>query len=205
LELILVTGVTPKQIVHGQWSSLWKTFLIPVLFLAGLMIAADLEGLENIERNRAAYGAQYQHFLDSQIIDMGVQVTYAIANALALAWCGMWMGLTSRNTSLAVLKTICLVCVLPFLTEVFIEIISDIYLPRLLGGAWGTSLPTWLSDVFITVLDLGKVLLLIFWSRWRLLKTMRERAVMGDQPRTRRWRPKAVSILPVAVSHSASS
>jgi hypothetical protein len=199
LELILVTGVTPKQIVRGQWTALWRTFFIPVSFLAGLMIAADVETIHSLKGNGFT-GAQYQQVVDSEIIGMVVQVTYAIANALALAWFGMWMGLTSRNTSLAVLKTICIVCVLPFLLEIFIEIISDIYLPRLLGGSWGTTWPTWLNDVFIALLDLSKVLLLIFWSRWRLLKTMREKAALSGQPRTRRWRPGGISSVPVTAS-----
>jgi ABC-type transport system involved in cytochrome c biogenesis permease component len=200
LELILVTGVPPQQIVQGHWSNLWKTFLVPVLFLSGLMVAADTESLWNIMANRTAYGDQYREVFESEIIDMGIQVTYAVANAVALAWCGMWMGLTSRNTSLAVLKTVCLVCVLPFLAEMFIEIISESFLPRLRRGFLGASWPAWLSDVFIASLDLGKVVLLIFWSRWRLLTTMRERAVMGDQPRARPKNPQAISGIPAAAS-----
>jgi len=41
------------------------------------------------------------------------------ANLVALAWFGMWMGLNSKNTNLATLKTILFVEVIPWFVVVF--------------------------------------------------------------------------------------
>lgn len=202
LELMLVAGMTPRELVRGQWAGLWKAFLFPVAFLAALIIAADIQGIRSMTQYNGLKGAQLQSMYNSQFIDLVIQLTYAFANPIALAWVGMWMGLTSRNTSVAVLKTVCLVCIIPFAIEIFLEIISDTLLPRAVRTGWGKTWPDWLGEVFIAALDLTKVLFLVVVARWRLLKTMRERAALGIHPKPRRQRSRRVLSIRAGVAEN---
>ena len=45
MELMLVTPVTPRQIVRSQWKALFRAFLIPMLVLLALEITGDVHSL----------------------------------------------------------------------------------------------------------------------------------------------------------------
>jgi hypothetical protein len=106
-----------------------------------------------------------------------------LGSLFALSWFGMWMGLTSRNSSIATLKTILLVQVLP---SMIIGIASALAVPLLLipglmrGNALGSMLsPIWFQLIALgsgTLLSLCKDLGFFLWSRRRLYSEFRERA-----------------------------
>ena len=107
-------------------------------------------------------------------------------NLLALAWFGMWMGLTSRTANLAVLKTILFVQVIPWFVITFSSsMLAGIILAQSFfrGSA---NQPAWwlvwwplLNAALSTVLALSKDVAFIMWSRRKLHSSLRERAGLG--------------------------
>ena len=82
-------------------------------------------------------------------------VLTSIAGLAAIAWFGMWMGLTNRKTSLAVLKTVCYVLVLPWIALMFARIFITIgMIPFGIRG--NPTLMEVFSTLIIAVLALGK-------------------------------------------------
>jgi hypothetical protein len=105
------------------------------------------------------------------------------ANLVALIWFGMWMGLNSKNTSLATLKTILFVQIIPWFVISFVS--SAILLPLILWPTLNQSLPpssqlmAWYPLVtagVATALYLIKDLAFSLWARRKLHSEFRERA-----------------------------
>lgn len=179
LELLLVTPVYPAQIVRSQWLALCRTFLFPtvcviLLQLAGAVIAA-LEMKYQHQWSLASSTARASAPVISSIPDMSVYlIVQALFSALttvaalaAVAWFGMWMGLTNRKTSLAVLKTICYVLVLPWIALVFIRIFSTIlFIP--LGIVQSPTLMLVVPAAIVGLLALGKDAFFIWWAHMSL-------------------------------------
>jgi len=99
LELLLSTPITVRQILGGQLLALWKQFAWPV----GAVLVAD--GL-----------FLYSDRSDKEWVMICVAgISMFIADLIALAWVGMWMGLTSRNINRAVSAAVVRILVLPWL------------------------------------------------------------------------------------------
>jgi hypothetical protein len=66
-------------------------------------------------------------------------VASTAANFMALAWFGMWMGMTSRSASLATLKTIAFVQVIPGLVFYFCSMMLTlvVLIPNISSSATG--------------------------------------------------------------------
>ncbi len=198
LELILVTPATPAQIVKGQWRALCRTFLIPGLLLLAISVTSDWLQFREMLKNQPAIAVRGApgsfNFVDSQIVGMVTGVLSYSANLFAVAWFGMWMGMTTRKPSIAVLKTICFVVVLPWLGLVFFEVLIEVALrlPR-----WRSHFPFWANTALVAVLSVAKDLFFIFWSRQRLAHRFRQQAAKeGRVPR--RWNvpPPLPPVLP---------
>jgi hypothetical protein len=121
---------------------------------------------------------------------MSLAATFtAAANLVALSWFGMWMGLNSKNTNLATLKTIIFVQIIPWLVIAFASalIVPLLLLPRLLKGA-STSpsqMMVWyplIVSALTTVLYLAKDMAFVLWARRKLYAEFRERAVRAVVP-----------------------
>ncbi len=193
MELMLVTPITPGQIVRGQWQALVRTFLIPVLLVLGLQIANQIESIRIMAKSMASTsGAVTGNFnwLTYQIVSLVTSVVTFSGDLVAMAWFGMWMGMTSRKTSIAVLKTICFVCVLPWIASIFVQIAGMGLLAR--TGKW----PFWLGGVISSILELAKNVFFIVWARRRLLTRFREMAARGGQQVAQRRQP-ALAAIPV--------
>ena len=105
------------------------------------------------------------------------------ANLVALCWFGMWMGMTSRTASLATLKAIVFVQVIPWFVITFA---STMLIGMLMAGAAfsrpqvqpGWWLVWWplLSAVFSGTLAVGKDIGFILWSRHQLYSSLRTQA-----------------------------
>ena len=122
------------------------------------------------------------------------------ANLVALAWVGMWLGLTSRNVIQATLLTILFVQVVPWFVASFAAglVIPLVLLPSLMkGGAAPTQMMLWFpllisgiySGLFVAK-DIGCVL----WARRRLLAQFRERAALTVAPRHSTLIPQPPSV-----------
>ena len=106
-----------------------------------------------------------------------------LGNLLALAWFGMWMGLTSRSASLATLKTLLFVQVIPWLITTFVTSVGVGLVMMSLFFRGGRSQPatwfTWwplLTIALSTTLALAKDLGFIVWSRKKLAASFRQHA-----------------------------
>ncbi len=176
LELVLVAPVDPRQVVFSQWSALWRTFLIPALFVIFLQIGGGIMVMKQMSKSLA--GASVPpgfNFLNLQIASMIVGVVDFIGNLSAVGWLGMWMGLTNRKTPVAVLKTVALAFVLPGLVLTFAQ---GIMMGLFVFAKW----PFWFGIVASGGLSLGKNIFFIVWSRRRLLTNFRA-AVLGEGER----------------------
>jgi len=187
LELILVTPATPAQIVKGQWRALCRTFLIPGLLLLAVSLTSELLQLQELWKNmppgQVVGGPGNFNMIHYQIVGMVTGILSYAANLFAVAWFGMWMGMTTRKPTMAVLKTICFVVVLPWLGLVFCEVLTG-FLLRL--PKWGTRFPFWTATALVSGLSVAKDLFFIFWSRHRLAHRFRQQAAQeGRVPR--RW------------------
>jgi hypothetical protein len=183
IELLMAAPVSTEQIVRGQWRALLRMFGLPVLLIVGIQMAAAA----------LAHVATWGQFATG-----GPQVSFALVaaaagsittlgNLIALSWFGMWMGMTSKNTSLAALKTFAFVEVIPWLVIAYASamVVSLLMMPALLKGASGgkgppTGFLTWyplLSAVLAGVLALAKDIAFSLWARKKLYSSFREQLV----------------------------
>jgi hypothetical protein len=113
----------------------------------------------------------------------------AAANLLALAWFGMWMGLTSKSVNQATLKTITFVQIIPWFAVSFA---SALVVPLLLLAVLRKGIPpaaapmmTWamlLQPAMTVLLNLAKDIGFWLWARRKLYSEFRERATWEVTP-----------------------
>ena len=113
-----------------------------------------------------------------------------LATLVALGWFGLWMGLVSRSTLTATLKTIVFVQVLPWFA---IILITGVVVPVVLfSGAWSnggtpsqTFVNSWLPLLFAGLpagLALAKDAFFWTMARRKLLRNFRDLAVRAVVP-----------------------
>jgi ABC-type transport system involved in cytochrome c biogenesis permease component len=95
------------------------------------------------------------------------------ADLIALACFGMWMGLTTKKTNLAVIKTLVFVLVLPWLALMFVQgMLMALGTFTMMGRAGGMSGGIfrffWIPTLIVCALNLGKDVVFSVWS-WRKL------------------------------------
>lgn len=117
MELLLVAPVNPAQIIRAQWFGLCRTYWFPVLSIALLRLAGGALAAMQTQ----GQGMDMSAYLFCTAI---MNVLTTIATLAAVAWYGMWMGLTNNKTSIAVLKTICYVIILPGIALWFVRIFA---------------------------------------------------------------------------------
>ena len=122
-----------------------------------------------------------------------------IANLAALVWVGMWMGLTSKNASLSLLKTIVFVQIIPWFVISFAStlVVALLLVPSMILKAptAPSQLVVWyplLTTAVATVLYLIKDIAFSLWARRKLYSDFRERAARALAP----FRPALPSPLP---------
>jgi ABC-type transport system involved in multi-copper enzyme maturation permease subunit len=134
----------------------------------------------------------------NSFLTLAISVTGTLtvaANLVALTWFGMWMGLNSKNTNLATLKTIVFVQIIPWFAVSFL---AGLMVPLLListlikrSPAGGAGMMVWypflLSGV-ATLLYVAKDVAFFIWARKKLHSELRVRAMPIVIP-IRRWLP----------------
>ncbi len=128
LEMLLCTPLTLQQIISGQLQALWRTFGVPVLLIL-LVEACGIIGLTWALSGALSAGIGA---LFLGVIGVGYLVGFYL-DARALAWVGMWQGISSPKESAAIFKTIGYVLFLPLL-PVATFILWFFYLPAAI--AW---------------------------------------------------------------------
>lgn len=182
MELLLVAPVDAAQIVRAQWLGLCRTYWFPAVCIALLQLAGGVVSAMQMQAQTASMAASARGvtpssaFTDMSLYMFGSAVVSAlttIAALAAVAWYGMWMGLTNRKTSVAVMKTICFVLVLPWIGLMFARLFAVIAMaPAGLAGSPG--LMFLLPAIFIGILALCKDGFFIWLARLNFRVHFRE-------------------------------
>lgn len=198
MELLLATPLRVEQIVRGHWQAMLRMFGLPLAICLALQwlgsYAAQRETWSQVQVTQTGSAGAFSGVVvppnAMALVLAGIGMVVVLANLTALVWFGMWMGLTSKTTNLATLKTILFVQVLPWLAITFASglAVPLLLLPQLLSGAGpnsATSMALWLPlvmTVLPAVLSLAKDAFYFTWSRNRLLTQFRDRAVQSLLP-----------------------
>jgi ABC-type transport system involved in multi-copper enzyme maturation permease subunit len=201
MELVLVAPVSAGQIVHSQWTALWRTFLIPALVAVGLKIAGGVAMILEMQRSMAGVSsAPGFNFLQYQAVSLASSLINFIADLVALSWFGMWLGLTNRKTSVAVVKNVSFVLALPWLALMFVQglVMGLLAFATGFGGGFG-GLIWWLGPLVTTILNLAKDIFFIRWSIRKLTRNFPEIVTRDGSPARRRLPPPLPSVQPPSV------
>jgi ABC-type transport system involved in cytochrome c biogenesis permease component len=211
LELILVAPVGPDQIVRAQWAALRRTFMIPALTAALYSIAVLATSLaQTYAMTLASRGTPGMSFdmVTWQVVGLVAGLINFFANLAALAWFGMWMGLTNRKPTIATLKTVCFVVLLPKIALLFVQgFLMTLIAFSTIGSSGSGMAAFWVSSIVVCLLTVGKNVFFILFARQRLSTRFREAVAWeghvsqqrGVQPHPRYARPPVVSSPPLPV------
>jgi ABC-type transport system involved in multi-copper enzyme maturation permease subunit len=157
MELILTTPLEERGIIRGHWLALRRQFLLSVVVF----------GLFEFWVLGRALGWEMA----------GVAVGVLGLDLMALAWVGMWLGMSARGPNRAVVRTLGLVLLLPWgLWAAWMSVAPLFHrwagYPVELGFTYGF----WVWCVAGVLVDVGVGLI---WARRRLLRDFRRIASEG--------------------------
>jgi ABC-type transport system involved in multi-copper enzyme maturation permease subunit len=175
LELLLASPLGSKEIVSGQAWALRRRFLLPALLLLCAQAALSAGQIQLIAQSMAgaggpataSAGSGINEFVLQQIVSAAGSLVSFITGLFALGWFGMWMGLTSKKASLAVIKTIVFVQVVPGVALTFL---SGLLMFGMAFAQW----PGWMPGVILTVVTVGVHGTFIMVARRHLFTRFRE-------------------------------
>jgi ABC-type transport system involved in multi-copper enzyme maturation permease subunit len=106
LEMILATPLTMDQIITGQIQALERNFRMPVFCILAVEFVAL--AITAVAYERGGHG-------NASVVIIGVLGYFLVfsLDIIAVAWTGMWFGLTTKKESQAAIKTILVVLVAP--------------------------------------------------------------------------------------------
>ncbi|MBC8002292.1 MAG: hypothetical protein H7X97_06860 [Opitutaceae bacterium] len=162
LELLLVTPLEVGDILRGLVAGIRRQFLAPVLVILGVDILLLTFGMNQAGSNRAALALTF-------LAGIGMFA----ADAYALTWVGLWQGLTAKNSSVAFLRTISIVLVMPWLIFTGLGAVLFVNGP----GSAGPVIAAWFAVGYLT--DLTASLLATGWLADHL------RIVAAEGPKSR--------------------
>jgi len=164
MELILTTPLAAETLVAGHWATL-KAGLTPAL--VGFAGAHVLMG---VGMQMAMTAEPVPFLFGGAMVQSLFQVLGFVTRTFALCWVGMWTAVTCVKYSHAVMRTLLLVLVLPWILSYVTQMAMVLGL-----GSFGTltAFP-WMYAVFSRgtpiLIDLG----LLFWAHRQLQKRFRE-------------------------------
>jgi hypothetical protein len=109
LEMLLATPLTVNEIIQGQILALQRTFLAPVIAII-CVEAVAIFGKTAIDTG--ANGA-------FAMILCSMYFVLFLLDIVAVTWAGMWFGLTAKNETQAITRTILRVLILPYASFIF--------------------------------------------------------------------------------------
>jgi len=188
IELILSTPLDFRKVAPESWRGLLRPFGLP---LAVVLVVQFLVQIFNIHPMAGAFRGGADELLPQWVV-LGITATCGLiasmANFIAIIWFGLWMGLVSRNSLLATLKTIAFVQVLPWLAISFASAMVFPILIAFSGGFASGGGTAWLQLYPLVSVGAATVLAVIkdwiFWSlaRQRLVKNFRATATQAVMP-----------------------
>lgn len=171
LELLLVSPLSSREILAGQFRSLARIFALPILMILVGQLALSVYQMNAFggTPSPATAGGPGAPLAGLQMHPWVAQLmgfAIGLAGYASLAWVGLWMGLACRQVSIAVFATLAIAKVLPFLALAFAQ-------ASLVSLVLGGRVPGWSVPVANGVLSLGLHLTLIAVARYQLLPDLR--------------------------------
>ncbi len=176
LELLLATPLSAAAVARGHWQGLVGVFLVPALVATALVTAAAVVQISQMHQifgsspgNSQSMGIIGYFVINTCFSSLGVFTTMA-----AVAWMGLWLGLTGENTAAAAAKTFLIVvfgsAVIVQIGQIFWQLIAS----SVIGLSSDRALP--LGAIMRGCLSLAADFAFIVWARQRLLTHFREAA-----------------------------
>jgi hypothetical protein len=186
VELLLATPLSGREIIRGQLRGLARMFGWPIaLYLCVHLIASATAQYYVMKNMSSMFGGGASVLLGG--ISVGADVLVLIANVAALAWFGMWMGMTSKNASFAALKTLLFVqvipwCVIWFFSMLIVGFIVAQSATVAAGSSVAVMAPGFATPIISAALLLLKDVGFCIASRARLYHGFRDMAVASVAP-----------------------
>ena len=195
LELILVTPVTPREIVCSRWRALWRTFAFPLAVIILFQVASGVMSMLSFIKMTASSNASFNgNFVYSQFASIVSGALVTATNLAALGWFGMWMGLKTRKHSMAVLKTIGIVSVLPFVASMTfflaLQVVAMQFIVRQYSSSasWSIQVAESLMACMPSLVMICADVFFILWARRKLFTRFNEMVAQAGQAPIRRLR-----------------
>ena len=186
LELLLVSPLSLGQIIAGQWRAWLRLYGAPILGFLILRCLAAMGG-KTMAWGMVTFQIGGSSFAPVIATSAMTLVDWA-ADLAALGWFGLWMGMTSKNLTLATFKTVVFVQVFPWIIISLLTLLVVATLsmsPMLRNSAMPSWLNTWIT-VIMTALPAGltvaKDIGFVIWSRHQLCGALRRQAAEGNRP-----------------------
>ncbi len=176
LQLLLTTPLEPIEIVRGHWQALRRLFLWPVITLlilrgvtSSIQIAATYRSLPPAVPGGAGMAGT---LLTAQIVSLVTGSARFVTGLLVMGWFAMWMGLTSKKTNVAVVKTVFFGRLVPMFVVGAVVGFGTVFLAMGARAFGGLSI-TWLLPLGYGVLGVAADVGLIFMARGKIQEGLR--------------------------------
>ncbi len=173
LELLLVTPIKPADIIQGHWLALRRLFLAPMatqllltLACGAIQVAASYSAV--VAPAPGTPAGFYRNMAIPQVLTLGLGAINWCIGLFTIVWFSIWMGLTSKKITIAMLKTFCYAKVLPWFCISFGGGMLFFMLALGMGSFRGG--PVWLMGLYsalLQVLFIGANFALIAFARSR--------------------------------------
>lgn len=197
IELMLGTPLDFRKVAPGAWRGLLRMFGLPVVIVVVLGFISQVANFDGTGF-MAMRGNASTELMPQWLLGLGIatcSLLCTLANLVALAWFGMWMGLTSRSGLMGTLKTIMLVQIVPWMVIWFAGMMAMVAGALLsmsaktswIASNWHDLFPI-ASTVLMTLLSVGKDFAFYAAARQRLVDQFRDVAVRAVAPVQRQQR-----------------
>ena len=197
IELMLGTPLDFRKVAPGAWRGLLRMFGAPVLIVALVAFVSEIAKFDGAGF-AGMPGKASSQWLPQWVLGLivaGCGLVSTLVSFVALAWFGMWMGLTSRNGLMGTLKTVVLVQVVPWLVISFVAMMTMVGFTLLnmskktawISNNWTEWLPTAIT-LLTAALWIGKDIAFYVAARQRMVDQIREVAVRAVAPVRRHQR-----------------
>jgi hypothetical protein len=122
IEILIVTPLTIEEMIRGHWQALQRLFLWPVLAALLLQLLPVVSALTQ----QAASGSAISLWFPIPATTLFSAATYVL-DLVAIAWVGMWMGLSEGKSMQAFWKTVLYTMVVPALFFCFPNLLFDLF------------------------------------------------------------------------------
>lgn len=191
IDLMLSTPMDFQRVAPGAWNGLLRMFGLPVLIV---VLVGFLSQVARMDGSGWMYSSNEGGPVARWIFVIGsacCNVLTALMNFVAIAWFGMWMGMTSKNSLIATLKTIVLVQVVPWMVITFATAMLFPLMAALGINKWTSKFSAdwfrWLPILTVLLssgLHIGKDVLFFALARENMVKRLRAMALRHVPPAT---------------------